>query len=236
MSFFSDVQQTNDLQESKDMVGGGFAPLPSGIYEATVKYAYATEAKSGAKGIVFGFAVAGKEHTETFWITNKQKQTYYTKDGKNYPLVGYELAEAVSLLGAGKKLFDLSTSEKIIDVYNFEQKAKVKTAVQMFTELQGKEVKLAIQHIREFKKVKQGNDYVDSDEIKEINQINKVFRTKDDKTVNELRAKKETAEFIKEWSDKWTGKLYDKTGGKSPTTTSNTSSTNQVQVDDDLFD
>ena len=42
MSFFSDIEQTNDLEE-KDVLGGGsFAPLPSGVYDATIKYAYAT--------------------------------------------------------------------------------------------------------------------------------------------------------------------------------------------------
>ena len=235
MSFFSDVQQTNNLEESKDYVGGSYAPLATDVYDATIKYAYATEAKSGAKGIVFGFDVAGKEHSETFWVTNKNKQTYYTKEGKNYPLVGYELAEAVALLGASKKLTDLTTSEKIIEVYNWEQRAKVKTAVNMFTELLGKEVKIAIQLIREFKKTKQGNEYVDTDEIREHNQINKVFRKKDSKTVNEVRAKKDEAEFMNQWLDKWQGKVVDKTGGKSPVTSATTNQSAPVQVDDDLF-
>lgn len=238
MSFFSDIEQTNDLEETKDAVGGGsFAPLPSGVYDATIKYAYATESKGGAKGIVFGFDVAGKEHSETLWITGKNKKTYYVREGKNYPLIGFELAEAISLLGASKKLVDLKTSEKIIDVYSWEQKAKVKTAVDMFTDLLGKEVKLGLHYVKEFKKVKQGNDYVDSDETREHNVINKVFRKKDDKTVNEIRAKKDEAEFIKQWSDKWAGKVYDKTNGKASTSnqSTNTYPNTTAQVDDDVF-
>lgn len=235
MSFFKDLQQTDNLEKSEDYVGGSYAPLTTDVYDATVKYAYATEAKSGAKGIVFGFDVAGREYSETFWITNKNKQTYYTKEGKNYPLVGFELAEAVALLGAGKKLTDLSTSDKVIDLYNWEQKAKVKTAVDMFTELQGKEVKLAVQLVREFKKTKQGDEYVETDEVREHNQINKVFRKKDNKTVNELRAKKDEAEFMAQWIDKWQGKVVDKTGGKAPATSSTTSQSAPAQVDDDLF-
>lgn len=235
MSFFNDVQQATNVEQVEDYVGGSFAPLTTGVYDATIKYAYATEAKSGAKGIVIGLGIGDREHSETLYITNRNKQTYYTKDGKNYPLVGYELAEALSLLGANKKLTDLTTMEKVIDVYNFEQKAKVKTAVEMFTDLVGKDVKVALQHIKEFKKTKQGNEYVDTDETREFNQLSKVFRMKDSKTVNEIRAKKDEAEFITQWADKWNGKLVDKTAGKTPKVSTN-QSTQAPSIDDDLFD
>lgn len=232
MSFFSDVQ-TAQVEESKDVLGGNYGPLPSGVYDATIKYAYAGESKRGAKSITFGFQAGDKEFSETMYITNAKKQTYYERDGKKYQMVGYELAESISILSVGKKLPDLTMADKVIELYDWETKSKKPTKVNMFTDLIGKEVKLGLHHVKEFKKVKQGNDYVDSTDIREYNSVNKVFRSKDDKTVNEIRAKKENAEFMTEWSNKWTNQVNDKTGGAKPTT--QTATTKNVEIDDDVF-
>ena len=232
MSFFSDIQ-TAQVEESKDTLGGSFAPLPSGVYEATIKYAYAGESKRGAKSITFGFQVGDKEFNETMYITNAKKQTYYEKDGKKYQMVGYELAESISLLSVGKKLPDLTVADKVIELYDYDTKSKKPTKVNMFTDLIGKDIKLGLHHIKEFKKVKQGNEYVNSSDIREYNAVNKAFRVKDDKTVNEIRAKKDNAEFMQEWSNKWTNQVNDKTNGTKPTTQSSTNT--NVEIDDDVF-
>lgn len=239
MTFFSDVKSTDNLEEVKDSVGASYAPLPSGVYDATIKYAYTGEAKSGAKNITFGFDIDGREYTETLYVTNKKKETFYTKEGKNYPLPSFTTANDISRLALkGKQITSLTTQEKILELYDYESRGKKKTAVDVFTDLMGKTVKLGIKQVKAFKQVKdQSGNYVDSDEIRESNAIDKVFHADNNKTVNELLAKKESAEFITEWKTKWENSVDDKTKGKTPKVTSSTS-TNQAQdtsIDDDVF-
>lgn len=239
MSFFSDVKSTENLEEVQDYVSSGYKPLPSGVYDATIKYAYTGEAKSGAKSITFAFDIDGREVTETMYVTNRNKETFYKKEGKNYPLPAFVIANDIARLALkGKQITALNTQEKILELYDYESRGKKKTAVDVFADLMGQKVKLGIKQVKEYKQVKdQSGTYVDSDEIKEHNTIDKVFHATNSKTVNETLAKKETAEFIDEWKAKWENNIDDKTKGKTPKVTSSTS-TNQVQdtsIDDDVF-
>lgn len=237
MSFFSDVKQVDNLEEVKDSVGGSYAPMQSGVYDATIKYAYTGEAKSGAKSITFCFDVDGREHTETMYVTNRNKQTFYTKDGKNYPLPSFTTANDIARLALkGKQITALTTQEKILELYDYESRGKKKTAVDVFTDLMGQKVKLGIKQVKAFKQVKdsQGN-YVDGDEIRVSNAIDKVFHATNSKTVNELLAKKEEAEFVTEWENKWNGKVDDKTGGKEPAKSSTQAVAQTQDIDNDVF-
>lgn len=233
MSFFSDIQTTTDVVQDEDKLGGGYIPLESGVYDAIISYAYTGESQYGAKSITVGFKVDNHEFDETLYITNRNKETFYTsKDGKKHLLPSYITFEALSLLAAGKKITDLNTADKIIDLYDYDVGKKVPTKVNMLIDLVGKNVKLGIQKVLEFKKEKQGNEYVETDDVRTYNIIGKVFRTKDGKTVNELRAKKDEAEFIHQWSEKWTGVDYDKTKGKKQKTKATTET---PSVADDIF-
>lgn len=221
MSFFKDLAPVDGVQEAKDTLGGGYQVLPSGVYNATIKAAYAGEAKSGAKSISFIFDVDGQEINETMYITSgtaKGGKTYYVaKDGTKHYLPSFLTAQSIGLLSAGKDIHQLTAEDKIIELYDWDSKGKVKTKVKMFTDLLGKPVKLGLLHRREFKRVKNdAGEYVNGTDTRDFNTVDKVFRAKDDMTVAEIRAKADEATFIKDWTNKWEGNVDDKTGGATP--------------------
>lgn len=55
------------------------------------------------------------------------------------------------------------------------------------------------------------------DETREQNSINKVFSAKDNRTVNEVRAERESAQFMNDWLERWEGEVSDKTANKKST-------------------
>lgn len=234
MSFFN--LETDGMEQAKDILGG-YSVLPSGIYEATIKAAYAGESKGGAKNISFILDIDGREHSETIYITSGKekgcKPYYMDKDNKKQPLPGYVTAQAIGLLSAGKDLNQLSAEDKIIEIYDWEIKDKKKTKVNMFMDLLNKKIKVGLIHRKQFKQTK-GDDgkYHPTTDIREFNEIDKVFRAKDDKTVAEIRAKAEEASFIQEWKGKWDNKIDDKTGGTSNNTQSNQTASTPALADD----
>ena len=229
MSFLSNLAYAADIQEDKDFVGSGFSVPESGVYDATIKYAYLSQAQSGAGAVNFEFDLNGITHRETLYITNRNGQNFYVdkKDGSKKYLPAYLNADAIALFGAGKPLAELKDQAKVINLYNFDQKKEVPTEVPMLTELLGKQVKLGLVKERSFKQAKDASgNYVDTDEVRESAVINKVFSAKDGRTVNEVRAEQTKAEFITKWSEKWEGKVNDKTtkatGTKPATPATNT--------------
>lgn len=95
---------------------------------------------------------------------------------------------------------------------------EVPTEVPMLTAMIGKTVKLGILKEKVFKQTKDNSgNYVDTDETREQNSINKVFSAKDNRTVNEVRAEIDSAQFMNDWLEKWEGQVSDKTANKKPT-------------------
>lgn len=221
MSFLSNLAYAADIQEERDIVGGGFTVPESGVYNATIKYAYLSQAQSGAGAVNFEFELDnGATHRETMYVTNRNGQNFYVdkKDGSKKYLPAYLNADAIALFAAGKPLAELKDQPKVINLYNFDQKKEVPTEVPMLTELLGKTVKLGLIKEKAFKQTKDATgNYVDTDEVRESATINKVFSAKDGRTVNEVRAEQVKAEFITKWTEKWEGKVNDKTTKSSGT-------------------
>lgn len=218
MSLLAGLTTDESIKESKDSVGGGFTAKPSGIYDAVVKVAYITVAASGAKAVNLIADINGSEYRETIYITNKKGQNFYlSEDGtKNY-LPGFTTVNDLALLTTGQPLANAATENKVIKIWNKDQAKEVPTEVPCITALHGKPIRLGILEEITFKQVKDGNgNYVDTAETRTSNVINKVFHASTGKTVNEYKAKTETAEFIGKWKDKWDGKPNDKTAGKTP--------------------
>lgn len=218
MSLLAGLTTDESIKESKDSVGGGFTAKPSGIYDAVVKVAYITVAVSGAKAVNLIADINGAEYRETIYITNKKGQNFYvSEDGtKNY-LPGFTTVNDLALLTTGQPLASAATENKVIKIWNKDQAKEVPTEVPCITALHGKPIKLGILEEITFKQTKDGNgNYVDTAETRTSNVINKVFHASTGKTVNEYKAKTETAEFIDKWKEKWDGKPNDKTAGKTP--------------------
>jgi hypothetical protein len=132
-------------------------------------------------------------------------------------LPGFTTVNDLALLTTGQPLANAETENKVIKLWNKEQEKEVPTEVPCITALHGKPVKLGILEEITFKQVKDANgNYQDTSETRTSNVINKVFHASTGKTVNEYKAKVETAEFINKWKEKWDGKPNDKTAGKTP--------------------
>lgn len=219
MSILSNLGYANDVQQSKDTVGGGRTLLESGIYDATVKAAYLGKSAGGAVNLTVIFTTSAGEYKEVLYLTSKSGSNYYTNSrGEKQYLPGFVTADDLCLLAAQKPLSQMATEKKVFKVYNPTLKAESPTEVDALAELEGKEVKLGILKEKTFKSVKQADGtYATSDETTESNVISKIFGAKTNKTANECRAKVENAEFIEQWKARWEGKISDRTAGKQPT-------------------
>ena len=165
------------------------------------------------------FDIDGSEYRETLYLTNKEGKPYYTdKDGAKHNVAGFLNGDALALLTTGKPLADCAMERKVVKLYNFEQKKDIPTEVDCLTALIGQKVKLGVLQEVSFKSAKQPDgSYKETAETREANVIDKVFHATSGKTVNEFRAKVAEAEFMPKWAEKWTGKVKDKTAGKTPT-------------------
>lgn len=218
MGVLANLTTDDSIKGGKDTVGGGYAPKPSGVYDGVIKVAYLSKSTGGATAVNLIVAIGDSEYRETVYITNKQGQNFYLdkNDGaKNY-LPGFNTINDIALLTAQRELSQLDTERKVVKLWNAEQAKEVPTEVECITAMHGKPIKLGILEEITFKNVKQGNEYVPSNELRTSNVISKVFHPTNSKTVNECRAKAETADFINKWKAKWDGKPNDKTAGKAP--------------------
>ena len=218
MSLFQNLATDDSIQDEKDVLGGGgFKALPSNIYDFTIKLAYVTIAASKATGIVLELETeAGEKLKVTEWVSSgeaKGCKNYYEKDGQKYYLPGFNNINAVCLLTVGKELKDMETETKQIPLWNSEAKAEVPTKTQVLTDLHGQAITMGV--LREIHNKTKWNAETKEREVVEgtVEQyvINKVFRTKDHKTVAEIRGQAEEATFYSQWKEKNEGKDVDKT-------------------------
>ena len=200
------------LEETKDVAGGGgYQPLASDIYEATIKLAYAGKSSSSdAQSITIHADINGNEYRETVWITSGKGVNYYVSKEDNktrIPLPGYSTINDLCLLATREALAEQKTEEKVVKLWNRQERKELPTPVQVLTDLIGKQVKLGI--LREIIDVTARNDagnYVPTGETRSQNVISKVFDVDTNKTVNEFRKKVENPEFAEVWLSQNQGK------------------------------
>lgn len=201
MSIFSNLSNTG-LEESKDTLGG-FQLFDTNIYTATVKLAYAGESAGGAMSVTFLFDIDGKEHRETFYVTNRQKQNFYTTNGKKYPLPGYTIVDDICVIASGKPLAEQETEPKMVKIYNTMAKEEVPTQVPVLVDLIGNKVALGIFKQIENKNAKNASgEYEPTEETRELNVVDKVFHPEVKLTVVEAKAGKTEPNFWNKWLEK----------------------------------
>lgn len=208
------------MQEPTDRVG----LLSTGLYtNCVIKYAYIIDAESGAKGVVIKFDVitdadtgAKRELTQTLWVSNKDGQTFYIDQRTNKPhnLMGFNMANHICALGAGKSLIEMDTEVKNIPIYDFDTKKEVLKPMPVLHELTGCSVALAIARVKQNKQVKnpQTGKYEPTDEPQELNQIEKVFsmKTGTPLTYDESFKGSQEGTFAVNWATKFTDTIIDK--------------------------
>lgn len=210
MSIFNNLTSDN-LETPKDTLGGGVRILESGIYEATVKLAYAGEAASGAISVTTLFELAdGTEFRNTQYVSSGRdkggKNFYTSKDGKDIPLPGFTIINDLCILTTENPLSEQNTRERTIEIYDFEAKKNVPTAVQCIEFVEGEKVWLGIQKVIEnkTKKNESTGDYDKINEEREFNDIAKLFHFDTKVTVAEALNGAEST-FFESWGKKHTG-------------------------------
>lgn len=205
----NDMAQTEKVEE-KDTLGGGV--LEGGIYDMRLEVAYSQKSGGGALGFFTVWVNSqGRKITDRQYITSgdaKGNKPYYEKDGKKLALPGFQHVDFMVGLLLGKSLVELDEQQATLKLYNAAQGAEVPTEVTTYPELRGLKAKVGIKHIRQNKQVKQGNNYVPSNEEQSINEIDKYFDAETGKTSTELRANDDAA-FINKWSEKFAGQVVD---------------------------
>lgn len=219
MSIFENLQ-TKNLEAPKDSLGG-FSVLESGIYLAKIKAVYITMSKNNAMAANVIADIDGREYREQLWVTNANGENWYVnkKTGHKVALDGFTQLNDICLCATGKELCDMETEPRMFNIYNTEAKKEVPTEVPTIVELIGKEVRLGIMKETVNKRVKGADgNYVDSNETRDENHINKVFHAEKRLTVNEARAGKTEPVFYDKWLAKNEGQTRNraKTVGSTP--------------------
>lgn len=208
---------TDGMEVPEDKVGGGFAPLPSNLYDAKITMIYAGKARnSDAQNVTVHMKINDQEHRETIYITNRNGENFYKdkENGKPVPLPGFTTVDDLCLFATEEGLADQETEVKTIKLYNFDEKKEVPTEVPVLVNLLNKDVQVALLRVIEDKrKADDAGVYQPTGETRTFNQIDKVFHPETGRTVNEYRHGVETAEFREIWDQKNTGNDRNKAKG-----------------------
>lgn len=210
----------NDLEQQGDRLGGG-GPLDTDAYPATIKLAFIGESSGGARSVTIHADAGGREFRETLYVTSgreKGQKEYYERDGKKIPLPGYATVNDLCLLATGYPLSEQTFEEKVVNLYDFDERKELPTKVTAITSVMGKKVILGIQKITDDKSKKNESTgaYEPTGETRDLNAIDKVFHVESKKTVSELIAKAD-AQFHDKWVAKNRGVTVMKAKGASGT-------------------
>lgn len=211
------LQLGNDVETVNEdvIVGGGFT-LPTGLYPMVIENAYLDKTASGAMMMHLHLKrKTGGNQVYKFQDCivsgdNKGNKPTYVKDGKTYPLPGYSKMDQICQIAAGIRLGQVEPEKKLVKLYDFDAKAEVPREVPVLTQLIGQEILVGLQFRRENKRANQGGKWVDTNEAREFNELDKVFYP-DGFTVTEKKAEAETAEFVAKWQKSYPdGEVIDK--------------------------
>lgn len=131
-----------------DYIGGSGGALDTDVYEATIKACYMQKASaSEAMSVVTLLKIDNREVRSQIWTTNRSGGVTYKdkKTGEEKNLPGYTQINALALLVTGKELGNLDVENKSLNLYDFDAKKELPTAVDHFSELQGQKIMVALQ-------------------------------------------------------------------------------------------
>ena len=202
-----------DSTDIKDYSGVSFINT-SGMYELKVKRAWAIESKGGAIGIHIEYEGEGLLEQDIY-VTNKDKQTFFNKNGKDVAMPGYVDMKKLNYVLTGQfltSLTQLETESRIVkttewkDIDGTKEKVEIEKEVDFLVSWQGKEVVVGIQMKEKEEQVKQGDKYIGSGKVAadkdgkpylEIDVIG-YYNTNTKQTANEMKNDKEATQFDKD--------------------------------------
>ena len=210
MSVFGNL--TNDgLEETNDRLGG-FNVRDTDAYLGTIKVAYAGQSQGGARKVTLVVNLSDGEYSETIYDTTKKGENWFLNQNdksKKVPLPGFTTIDDICLVTTGKPLSEQDTEEKVVKVYDYDEKKELPKSVPVLTELTGQKVILGILKSVVDKNVKNDStgEYEPSGETREENTIEKVFHYPSKVTVVEAReAQKAGRDAEATFYDKWVEK------------------------------
>lgn len=162
--------QTVDASNIEDYSGSSFV-TESGFYENKIKRAWVIESKGGAIGIHVEFEGEGILDRD-IWMTNKEQQVFYTRNGKDVAMAGYVEMKKLNYVATGNfltSLTGLNVSQQIVKTHEWvedtenegkKKKVDVEKEVEYITDWAGKELIVGIQMKEKEESVKQGDKWV----------------------------------------------------------------------------
>ena len=218
MGMFKDLS-TESLEAPVDYLGGNFDPIATGVYEATIKLAFAGQSKSSkAQSVTLHLDLDGKELRETVYVTNRNNENFYvdkTDKTKRHPLPGWTAIDDICLLTTQDGLNEQVDETKTIKLYDPDAKKETNQEVQVFTALIGQKIKVAVlrQIVDKQKKNESSGAYENTGETRTENAIDKAFHAESGRTVAEYRHEIDPGEFMEAWKAKNDGKDRNKSKG-----------------------
>lgn len=210
-------EKTANMEAARDTVGGGSFVIDSDAYEMTLKAAFVGKAKSGANFMTVIFTRDGedREYREDLYFTSgdeKGNLPYYVKNDKQFPLPGYTVVSDLCLILGGAPLEETDFEEKVLNVYDYEQKKELPKTVMVPVELLSKKLIVGIKKVLDVKQEKDASgNYVDTDQTRESNNIDKLFDLDTKMTVLEAMNQATEATFYTTWVEANKGKIQDNT-------------------------
>lgn len=188
---FKGVSLVDEVED--DYVPGKFKLFETGIYDATIKAAYITDSsKSKSQAMNLILIVDGAEVRQQVWMSNGKGGVTYKdkKTGKETPLPGFNMINALCMVAVGQELGDLDVEDRTLNLYDYDAKAEVPTSVPCVVDLHGVEIQVAIQKqiVDKTKETSKGSgEYVPTGETREQNEVVKYFPGSAQVTISEIK-------------------------------------------------
>ena len=221
MSVFGNLK-SDGLEETQDRIGGANI-RETDAYLAKIKHAYAGASQGGAKNVTLVLTLPDGEYTETVYVTNKKGENWFLNkndNNKKVPLPGFTTINDICLVTTGKELHEQDAEEKVVKIYDYEEKKELPKSVPVLVDLLGKEfvVGLLRQTVDKNVKNESTGEYEPGGETRDENIIEKVFHHPSLVTVVEAReAQKHSRDpealFHGKWVEKNKGVTRNKAKG-----------------------
>ena len=187
--------------------------VDSGVYQGTIKNAFIGKSSGGATSVSLEVKLdSGKTIFETIYVTNKQGNNTYEKDGVIGYLPGFLTVNQIALFATGKDLYELEPEmeERIVKQYDSKAGKQVDKPAMVIVPLLEQPILVAIKEVCENKtKAGDGNKRITLAEDRVFNTIDKVFHPSTFHTQAELEQEKE-ATYLESWKKDNEGKVDDR--------------------------
>lgn len=187
--------------------------VDSGLYQGTIKNAFIGKSSGGATSVSLEVKLdSGKTIFETIYVTNKQGDNTYEKDGVIGYLPGFLTVNQIALFATGKDLYELEPEmeERIVKQYDSKAGKQVDKPAMVIVPLLEQPILVAIKEVRENKtKAGDGNKRITLADERVYNTIDKVFHPSTFHTQAELEQEKEAA-YLESWKKDNEGKVDDR--------------------------